>query len=73
MPERRIRQGEISLHTLIIYLGRYIHFISTKNNPRVGKSTKDNPKGPYLIFVDDCLIFYRAIKQAASEVTHILE
>lgn len=61
-PERGIRQVDlISPYIFIIcaeYLDRYTHFIA--NIPKssiVVKIAKNGPVIPYLIFVDDCMIF----------------
>lgn len=54
------------------YLGGYIYFISTKDLG-VGVKLPKSPNISYLIFIDDLFIFYTATKQAAREVTDILE
>lgn len=60
-PERGIREDDpISPNINIIYavfLGRYINFmINTQTSETV---TIDDPVIPYLMFADDCTIFYR--------------
>lgn len=59
----------ISIHfdNLLRYLGLYICFMSTRAKYGICiKLTKDNPNIPYLMFVDDRIIFGSTIKKAAS-------
>lgn len=68
-PEQGTRLGDpLSPYIFIIcveYLGRYIRFLSTQ--ARCGiciKLTRNSPGIPYLIFVDDYIIFFEATKHA---------
>lgn len=77
-PEQDIRQGDpLSSSIFIIsveYLHRYIHFATTCPKSNIGiKLNKDCPNILYLMFVDDCLIFCRAIRKVAKEVVNIFD
>lgn len=48
-------------------------FTNSRKLRNMSKSTKDSLNIPYLMFINDCLIFYRTIMQVARKVTDISE
>lgn len=59
------------LHWIICaeYLSVYIHFMTNVPKSGIGINvTKDGSKIPYLMFVDDCLIFYKTNKTTVQIV-----
>lgn len=77
-PEREIRRGDLlSPYNFMIcveYLGILINYLANQKKFGIGiKIGKDSPSIPYLMFIDDCVIFCSITKKEATMIKRVLD